>query len=234
MLASVDRRRVGVAAVGILLLAGVIASRAVVTRAPPPPRAGSASGAGSAQLMVLNGAESLSVSAASLGAELYRAQVSPPGAAVITTPQTGEVEVSQGSSASGSTHIAIQLSQRVEWTISIRGGTTTCSLDLSGLRLGGLTVSGGAQTMTLRLPEAVGKINVAVTGGATQLAVSAPSGVAMRVFAGAGVGSVTSSGPGLVVADNSHLITFGNYAAAANSYAVRLTAGAATLRVIES
>ncbi|MHB1525598.1 MAG: hypothetical protein ACYDEA_03800 [Candidatus Dormibacteria bacterium] len=227
-----DRRRVGVAAVGILLLAGVMASRAVVTKAPPSSHASSAGG--TAQLMVLSGAESLSVSAASLGGELYRARVSPPGAAIITTPQDGEVVVSQGHSASGSTHLAIELSRRVAWTIFIRGGTTACALDLSGLRLDGLTVSGGAETMTLRLPKAVGKINVAVTGGATHLSVSAPSGIAMRVFAGAGVGSVSSSGPGMVVADNSHLITFGNYAAAANSYVVRLTAGAATLSVIES
>jgi len=181
--------------------------------------------------LVENGSESLYVSGANLGSALYRAI--PAGAVSVTASPNGQVEVRRGRTGQGATRIAIELSQSVTWTITVRGGTTTCTLDLAGLRLGGLIVSGGAETMRLNLPPPHGRVDVIVSGGATHLVIAAPSGAAMRVVAAAGIAVVRASGAGMVLADNSHLITYGSYAGAANSYSVELKAGAATLTLSE-
>ncbi|NNM96052.1 MAG: hypothetical protein HKL89_00355 [Candidatus Dormibacteraeota bacterium] len=212
-----------------LLLAGGIAGCSPATGAPTSPRPAGATG--SKQLVVDNGSQSLTVSAASLGSALYRA--TPAGALSVTASPDGIVEVRQGKTGQAATRIAIELSRSVTWAITIRGGTTTCNLDLAGLRLGGLTVSGGAETMRLNLPPPHGRVDVIVSGGATHLVIAAPGGAAMRVVAAAGIAVVRASGAGVVLADNSHLVTYGSYAGAANSYSVDLTAGAATLNLSE-
>ena len=221
------RRSVG-PLVGLLFAVG-IAGCAAGTRPAASPRAGRARG--SAQLVVENGSQSLTVSAASLGSALYRA--TPADALRVTASPDGLVEVRQGKAGQAATRIAIELSRSVTWAITIRGGTTTCNLDLAGLRLGGLIVSGGAETMRLNLPPPHGRVDVIVSGGATHLVIAAPGGAAMRVVAAAGIAVVRASGAGVVLADNSHLVTYGSYAGAANSYSVDLTAGAATLNLSE-
>jgi len=225
------RRWPSLAAVAVVMLAGILAGCATGSRPATSPTP--AAGSGRVLLLVENGAESLRVTAASLGPPWYRAQVTPAGAATFVVSAAGAVEVRQGRPGRGATHIAIELSRRMTWQIVVRGGTTTCNLELAGLHLSGLSVSGGAETMRLDLPAPQGRVEVVVTGGATNLIVTAPGGAAMRVVAASGVGHIRASGSGMVLADNSHLITYWGYATAADSYTVELKAGAASLELSE-
>ncbi len=75
----------------------------------------------------------------------------------------------------------IALSATVPWGIEIRGGASEITAELGGLALSGLAIRGGASMIRVELPEPAGTIPVRIAGGASQVVVRRPAGVAARV-----------------------------------------------------
>lgn len=76
---------------------------------------------------------------------------------------------------------AIALNAAIPWRISIQGGAAEASAELGGLHLAGLEVKGGFNTIRLDLPAPAGMVPIRLAGGASEIIVRRPSGVAARV-----------------------------------------------------
>jgi DNA-binding MarR family transcriptional regulator len=75
----------------------------------------------------------------------------------------------------------VTLSAAIPWQIVIQGGLSQVEALLGGLRLAGLEVKGGLSTIHLELPTPSGVVPIRLSGGASDITVQRPAGVAARV-----------------------------------------------------
>src|SRR3712207_4006547 len=75
----------------------------------------------------------------------------------------------------------VALNATIPWRIEVRGGASKVTADLSQLKLGSFGVAGGASKVELTLPRASGLVPVRVLGGASNVVIHRPEGVATRV-----------------------------------------------------
>jgi len=80
----------------------------------------------------------------------------------------------------------VALNVRIPWDIQVRGGASGLVADLRGLRLGSLSLEGGASRLEVVLPKPVGTVVVVILGGASNVAIRRPNGVAVRLRVGGG------------------------------------------------
>lgn len=81
----------------------------------------------------------------------------------------------------GRSDVALELGSEVGWKIEARGGLYQCGLDLTGLRIEGVEISGGGKDVQVDLPAPRGTVPVTISGGVHQVSVTRPHGAAMRV-----------------------------------------------------
>jgi hypothetical protein len=81
----------------------------------------------------------------------------------------------------------VALNPSVAWRISLRGGAADVSVDASGLRLEGLSVSGGASKLDVKLSRPEGRVEVCLDGGLSRVQIQHPqeAPVELRVHGGA-------------------------------------------------
>ena len=157
----------------------------------------------------------------------------------------GLVTVSAVDGQSHSRGLTIRLSSRRVWTLDLRGGATSMILSLRSLRVGAIDVSAGAYTMMFQLPtpRAAG-VPVRVSGGATRITIEVPVGSPLEATVGPGyppltIAATSGSGqprPAVTVEARGadRLYSIGSPASGIASYMVRLTAGAASVRLEET
>jgi hypothetical protein len=75
----------------------------------------------------------------------------------------------------------VALNAGIPWDVEIRGGASRLLADLSGLRLGSLKVEGGTSRLEVVLPAPSGAVSVVILGGASNVAICRPEGVAVRL-----------------------------------------------------
>jgi DNA-binding MarR family transcriptional regulator len=75
----------------------------------------------------------------------------------------------------------VMLSVAVPWGIVIKGGASEITADLGKINLSGLEVKGGLSTIRLELPIPEGVVPIRISGGASEVNVRRPAGVAARV-----------------------------------------------------
>jgi hypothetical protein len=75
----------------------------------------------------------------------------------------------------------ITLSAAVPWQILVRGGASELCADLRGVELSALELRGGAIGIQLDLPRPKGVVPIHITGGAADISIRRPAGVAARV-----------------------------------------------------
>jgi DNA-binding MarR family transcriptional regulator len=75
----------------------------------------------------------------------------------------------------------VTLSAAIPWLIVIQGGAAEIAAELDGLDLAGLEVKGGVSTIRLELPAPSGRVPIRISGGASDIIVRRPAGVAARV-----------------------------------------------------
>jgi hypothetical protein len=63
----------------------------------------------------------------------------------------------------------------------IQGGAAEVVAELGGLNLAGLEVKGGFNTIRLDLPTPTGRVPIRLAGGASEITVRRPAGVAARL-----------------------------------------------------
>lgn len=75
----------------------------------------------------------------------------------------------------------VALNGRIPWDVEVRGGASRLLADLLDLPLGSLTIEGGAGRVEVMLPIPVRTVAVVVLGGASNVTISRPEGVAARL-----------------------------------------------------
>jgi hypothetical protein len=81
----------------------------------------------------------------------------------------------------------VALNAGIPWDVEVRGGASRLLADLSGLRLGSLSVDGGASRLEVVLPDPSGAVSVLILGGASNVAIRRPEGVSARLRVEGGV-----------------------------------------------
>src|SRR5215213_6553983 len=76
--------------------------------------------------------------------------------------------------------VEVTLNVAIPWEIAIQGGASDITAELGGLDLAGLEVKGGASSIRLELPVPSGVIPIRISGGASEIIVRRPVGVAVR------------------------------------------------------
>lgn len=74
----------------------------------------------------------------------------------------------------------VTLNTAIPWQILIQGGAAIVDADLGGLKLAGLEVKGGLNSIHLQLPTLDGVVPIKISGGASDINVHRPTGVAAR------------------------------------------------------
>jgi hypothetical protein len=126
---------------------------------------------------------------------------------------------------------AVVVNARVCWRIEFGGGVLRLAADLSGLELDSFEVEGGANRVELTLPPASGIVPVRVLGGASNVAIYRPEGVAARLRVSGGATNLSFDRRRFgVVGDEVDLQT-PDYGDACDRYDIAITGGANNLTV---
>ena len=199
---------IGLAATAVIVIAA-LAYAALAPAAPFGTRQANSSanlGGLSAATLDLNySGATADIQAGGLGDALYQAHVDYPGSenppTISLDHQSGTLEISDSSSfspfrlfGSSQRHVLITLTDRIPWTIQVGGGAANLRLDLRRLQLSKLEVSGGANRLDGQLPSPKGTVSIAISGGASNVTLRAPSGSEWRVSVSGGVSAVTING----------------------------------------
>jgi len=213
----------------------------------PPPSPGTSLSAAlgttrDATFEVGGGAEVISVHSADLGARLYtvttfdgsaRPQMSGgtrPAHAAAADPSTYTLNLIHTGST-GRIGADVQLSSRVRWSLRLDGGTAEQDIDMTGGRLRGVDLAGGAGRVMLRLPAPTGTVAITLGGGANEFDVQAAAPIRIHLSKGAAdsaVGQATrhTAKPGAV-------LTAGAWADARDRYDITASALLDLVRISE-
>jgi hypothetical protein len=85
----------------------------------------------------------------------------------------------------------LTLNGSIPWQLDFHGGVSDITGDLSGLQLSALDVAGGASKLLLRLPRPSGIVPIQLHGGASEVTLHRPVGVAASVEIGGGASQLT-------------------------------------------
>jgi hypothetical protein len=126
------------------------------------------------------------------------------------------------------------LTDAVPWHVSLRGGARDLELDLRGLKLNGLEISGGAAGMVVDLPRPSGLVAVRLRGGAASITFRRPKGVAARVDVLGGMASFRFDHQELGGVGGRTRLQSPDFAEAKDRYEFDIAGGASDLVVEES
>jgi hypothetical protein len=120
----------------------------------------------------------------------------------------------------------VALNASIPWHIEVRGSISRLTADLHEVRLGSLKLVGGASRTKVILPRPSGTVSVRILGGASNVTIHRPEGVAARAHASGGITNLTF--------DEKHFGAIGgdvnlqnpDYDAVANRYDIEVTGGA--------
>jgi uncharacterized membrane protein YhaH (DUF805 family) len=240
---AVHGAAVDVASVLILVIAGVgaIAYVAAGSAIPNGTQTLSASDSAgtltAASLNVEVGAADLTVVGDSaLGADLYRTVItySGPKPEVALDRSTGELRISQQGEFGifGSRHLSIDLhiNPSVAWSFSLNSGATNATMKLAGVKVTSVEANSGAIRLDLTLGPPKGIVSIQANGGAPNLRVHRPSGIAVSVQLSGGALNLT--------ADGHHTASLGSaswqsdgYSSATDAYSIEVNGGACNVTV---
>jgi hypothetical protein len=127
----------------------------------------------------------------------------------------------------------VVLNAGIPWDVEVRGGASRLLADLSGLRLGSLKVAGGASRLEVVLPAPSGIVTVVILGGASNVAVRRPEGVAARLRVEGGATNLTFDDRHIGAAGGELDLQSGAYAGAADRYDIAVTGGTNNLSIDE-
>jgi hypothetical protein len=125
----------------------------------------------------------------------------------------------------------VTLNAGIPWDVEVRGGASRLLADLSGLRLGSLQVAGGASRLEVVLPAPSGIVTVVILGGASNVAIRRPEGVAARLRVDGGATNLTFDDRHIGAAGGELDLQSGAYEGAADRYDIAVTGGANNLSI---
>ena len=125
----------------------------------------------------------------------------------------------------------VELSARIPWDVEVRGGASRLLADLRGLRLGSLSVDGGAGRLEVVLPAPPDIVSVVILGGASNVAIRRPEGVAARLRVDGGATNLTFDDRHIGAAGGELDLQSGDYGGATDRYDIAVTGGVNNLSV---
>ena len=125
----------------------------------------------------------------------------------------------------------VELNASMPWDVEVSGGASRLTADLSGLRLGSLKVDGGASRLEVVLPAPSGIVTVVILGGASNVAIRRPEGVAARLRVDGGATNLTFDDRHIGAAGGELDLQSGDYDGAVDRYALAVTGGANNLSI---
>ena len=120
----------------------------------------------------------------------------------------------------------VELNAHIPWDVEIRGGASRLAADLRELRLGSLSLDGGASRLEVVLPAPSGAVAVVILGGASNVAIHRPNGVAARLRVGGGATNLQFDERHIGAAGRELDLRDRDYDSAADRYDVAFTGGA--------
>jgi hypothetical protein len=190
--------------------------------------------AGGGRIVLVGGAYHLIIGSDPAMNDLYRARFREPvpdvrvegGTVIIRYPRLRPID-----SACTEHPGEVELGARIPWRVEFGGGVSRLTADLSGLELGSFQVEGGAGRVAPRLPKPSGLVPVRFHGGASNVTIHRPEGVAARLRVSGGVTDLSFGGRHFgVVGDEVDLRT-PDYDDATGRYDIAVTGGANNLAV---
>jgi hypothetical protein len=125
----------------------------------------------------------------------------------------------------------IALNAQVPWRITVRGGVSRLDADLSALRLDSFELEGGASRVELTLPDPSGAVPIRIDGGASNVTVRRPEGVAARLHVGGGASKLALDGQRLGAIGGETRLESQGYTGATDRYEIIITGGANNVAV---
>jgi hypothetical protein len=125
----------------------------------------------------------------------------------------------------------IALNARIPWDVEVRGGASRLLADLSGLRLGSLQVDGGASRLEVVLPAPSGTVTVVILGGASNVAIRRPEGVAARLRVDGGATNLTFDDRHIGAAGSALDLRSRDYDGVPDRYDIAVTGGVNNLSI---
>jgi hypothetical protein len=127
----------------------------------------------------------------------------------------------------------VTLNAQIPWDIEVRGGVSRLLADLRGLRLGSLRLEGGASRIEVVLPAPSDTVAVLILGGASNVAICRPEGVAARLRVGGGATNLRFDDRRVCAVGGDLNLGSRYYDCAADRYDVTVTGGANNLSLYE-
>jgi hypothetical protein len=127
----------------------------------------------------------------------------------------------------------VALNAGIPWDVEVRGAASRLLADLSGLRLGSLKVDGGASRLEVVLPAPSGIVTMVILGGASNVAIGRPEGVAARLRVDGGATNLTFDDRHIGAAGGELDLQSRDYDATTDRYDITVTGGANNLSIDE-
>ena len=128
----------------------------------------------------------------------------------------------------------VALNARIPWDVEVRGGTSRLVADLHGLRLGSFSLDGGASHLEVVLPAPSGTVAVVILGGASNVAIRRPTGVAARLRVNGGATLLKFDDRRIGAAGGELDLRRWNYDGVADRYDITITGGVNNVSVTNS
>jgi hypothetical protein len=125
----------------------------------------------------------------------------------------------------------VALNAGIPWDVEVRGGASRLLADLSGLRLGSLSVDGGASRLEVVLPDPSGAVSVVILGGASNVAIRRPEGVSARLRVEGGVTNLTFDDRRIGATGGELVLRSRGYEDAVDRYDIAVTGGANNMSI---
>jgi hypothetical protein len=127
----------------------------------------------------------------------------------------------------------VVLNARRPWEIEVRGGASRLRADLRYLKIGSFRLEGGVARPEVALPGPAGTVEVVFLGGVSNVSVSRPEGVAVRLRVEGGVTGLTFDERRIGVAGDRLELESAAYDGAADRYEMFVAGGANNLNIGE-
>ena len=125
----------------------------------------------------------------------------------------------------------VVLNAAIPWHIEVRDSASKLTADLSQLKLGSFEVSGGASKVELTLPRVSGLAPVGILGGASNVVIHRPEGVATRVRIVGGSTNLTFEDQHFGAVGGEVSLQSPNYEGTPERYDITITGGASNVEI---
>jgi DNA-binding MarR family transcriptional regulator len=127
----------------------------------------------------------------------------------------------------------IALTTAVPWVIEIKHGVSQLNADLRELEVSSIDITGGASECELTLPRPRGRATLRVTGGASQLVVKRPRGVAAQIAIRGGASNFVFDDQQIGAVGSALRLSTPGWDSTSDSWTIEVTGGASNLSVTE-